>query len=74
MRKILKMNRKMITRDNDTVMFKILKKIRLKKFQSYFLLKNIEICSIITNQKTKEGKSKRRQKYKWNKFFQDLPC
>ena len=34
MRKILKLNRKMITRDNDTVMFKILKKIRLKNFFS----------------------------------------
>ena len=34
MRKILKLNRKMITRGNDTVMFKILKKIRLKKFFS----------------------------------------
>lgn len=38
MRKILKLNRKMITRDNDIVMFKILKKIRLKKFLALFSL------------------------------------
>ena len=31
MRKILKMNRKMITRDNDTVMFRILKFNKAKK-------------------------------------------
>ena len=34
MRKILKMNRKMSTRDNDTVMFRILKFNKAKKFFS----------------------------------------